>query len=70
MIKGIFFDAAGVLYRRASPTADFTLGLLRNGGFSVEVPSEDLTHLLVLHAQASQGLVKHEAYSIPSPKLN
>lgn len=62
MIKGIFFDAAGVLYRRASPSADFALDLLRKSGFSVEVPSEDLTHLQVLHAQASQGQVKHEAY--------
>jgi HAD superfamily hydrolase (TIGR01509 family) len=62
MIKGIFFDAAGVLYRRASPTADFALELIKNGGFPVEVTSDDLTHLQALHAQASQGQVNHEAY--------
>jgi HAD superfamily hydrolase (TIGR01509 family) len=62
LIKGIFFDAAGVLYRRASPTADFALGLLRDGGFSIEVPSEDLTQILALRAQANQGQVNHETY--------
>ena len=62
MIKGIFFDAAGVLYCRARPTEDFALGLLRNGGFSIDVTSEDLTHLLALRAQANQGQVNHEAY--------
>jgi HAD superfamily hydrolase (TIGR01509 family) len=50
------------LYRRASPTVDFALGLLRVGGFSLEISSEDLTHLLVLRAQANQGQVNHEAY--------
>lgn len=62
MIKGIFFDAAGVLYSRARPTEDFALGLLRNGGFFVEVTSEGLTHLLALRAQANQGQVNHEAF--------
>jgi HAD superfamily hydrolase (TIGR01509 family) len=62
MIKGIFFDAAGILYRRASPTADFAQGLLRQGGFSSEVSSEDLTHLQELRALASQGQVDHETY--------
>jgi HAD superfamily hydrolase (TIGR01509 family) len=62
MIKGIFFDAAGVLYRRASPTVDFALGLLRNGGFSIELTSEALKNLKSLHTLASQGLENHETY--------
>ncbi len=62
MIKGIFFDAAGVLYRRASPTADYALGMLREAGYSFELPAEDLTCLQALHARASRGEVDHEAY--------
>lgn len=62
MIKGIFFDAAGVLYRRANPTEVFALGLLRNGGFSIEISSEGLTRLLALRSQANQGQVHHDTY--------
>jgi HAD superfamily hydrolase (TIGR01509 family) len=62
LIKGIFFDAAGVLYRRASPTVDFALSLLMEGGFTTEIPAEDLTRILALRAQANQGQVNHETY--------
>jgi len=62
MIKGIFFDAAGVLYRRASPTEDYALGLLREAGFASALSAEDLSSLLALHARASRGEVDHEAY--------
>jgi putative hydrolase of the HAD superfamily len=62
MIKGIFFDAAGVLYCRASPTENYALGLLREAGFSSALPAEDLASLLALHARASRGEVDHEAY--------
>ena len=62
MIKGIFFDAAGILYRRASPTADFALGMLREAGYAFALPAEDLSSLQALQARASQGEVDHDAY--------
>ena len=62
MIKGIFFDAAGVLYCRATPTADFALGTLKEAGYAIEIPAEDLAYLQALHARASRGEMDHEAY--------
>jgi HAD superfamily hydrolase (TIGR01509 family) len=62
MIKGIFFDAAGILYRRATPTVDFAMELLRNGGFSMDIPSEDQSQLLAYREQANLGRVNHEAF--------
>jgi putative hydrolase of the HAD superfamily len=62
MIKGIFFDAAGVLYQRARPTEDFVLNLLKNRGFSNQVHPEDLSQLAILHGQASQGLINYETF--------
>lgn len=55
MIKGIFFDAAGVLYRRSEPTENYALNLLKQGGFSTEPSLEDLERQRALRAQASQG---------------
>ena len=62
MIKGIFFDAAGVLYRRSAPTENYALNLLKQGGFSTEPSSEDLARQMALRSQASQGQVSHETY--------
>jgi HAD superfamily hydrolase (TIGR01509 family) len=62
MIKGIFFDAAGILYSRATPTVEFAMDLLRKGGFAVEIPSEDLAQLTALRVQANHGKVNYTAY--------
>jgi HAD superfamily hydrolase (TIGR01509 family) len=62
MIKGIFFDAAGILYRRAGPTVEFAMGLLRNDGYSQEISANVSTQLQALRTQASRGLVNHETY--------
>lgn len=62
MIKGIFFDAAGILYQRASPTADYALGRLREAGYAFELPTEDLSALQALQSRASRGEVDHEVY--------
>jgi HAD superfamily hydrolase (TIGR01509 family) len=62
MIKGIFFDAAGILYQRAGHTMDFAFSLLRNEGFFRDATEVSMTHLQTLRTQANQGLVNHETY--------
>jgi HAD superfamily hydrolase (TIGR01509 family) len=62
MIKGIFFDAAGVLYCRPEPTENYVLNLLKQEGFSTELSLEDLKCQTALRAQASDGHMSHDAY--------
>jgi HAD superfamily hydrolase (TIGR01509 family) len=62
MIRGIFFDAAGILYYRPEPTETYTLKLLRQANFSTEISPEDLQQQMALRAQANQGQVSHETY--------
>jgi FMN phosphatase YigB (HAD superfamily) len=62
MIKGIFFDAAGVLYRRSSPTADFALALLKQSEFSTQMADENRDHLERMRVDASMGQTSHENY--------
>jgi len=62
MIKGIFFDAAGVLYYRSKHTVDFALKLLQEMGYSQEVSSRDIESLEALRLQVNQGLASHDAY--------
>ena len=62
MIKGIFFDAAGVLYRRSAPTENFARELLKQAGMVTEPSPEDLARQRAMRAQASQGQLNHEVY--------
>jgi HAD superfamily hydrolase (TIGR01509 family) len=62
MIKGIFFDAAGIFYSRPKPTETYALNLLKQAGFSAVPSVEDVERQQELHAEASRGLVSHEAY--------
>jgi HAD superfamily hydrolase (TIGR01509 family) len=62
MIKGIFFDAAGVLYHRQEHTANFAVKLLQEMGYTREVSAGDIERLDALRLQASQGMVDHDAY--------
>jgi HAD superfamily hydrolase (TIGR01509 family) len=62
MIKGIFFDAAGVLYKRSSPTADFALELLKNANFAQSVSDEENENLAKMRQDASMGQTSHESY--------
>jgi HAD superfamily hydrolase (TIGR01509 family) len=62
MIKGIFFDAAGVLYKRSAPTADFALELLKNENFSKTVTEEESENLAKMRVEATQGVGGHESY--------
>ena len=61
-IKGIFFDAAGVLYQRATPTETYALKALTEAGFSTEVSPENLARQLELRTEANKGNFNHEAY--------
>jgi HAD superfamily hydrolase (TIGR01509 family) len=60
--RGIFFDAAGVLYCRATPTEDFAIKSLREAGFVTEVSSDNLARQLEARAEANKGKLSHEAY--------
>ncbi len=62
MIKGIFFDAAGVLYKRSSPTADYALVLLKNANFAKSVSDEENKDLAKMRLDASKGQTSHESY--------
>jgi putative hydrolase of the HAD superfamily len=62
MIKGIFFDAGGILYQRLSPTADFAVKLIKQVNFSAELTAKESQDLEAMRVQASQGQTGHEAY--------
>lgn len=62
MIKGIFFDAAGILYTRSGPTETFALDLLQKNGFRPEISPDQLKHQLEIRSLANQGVIKHNAY--------
>jgi FMN phosphatase YigB (HAD superfamily) len=62
MIKGIFFDAAGVLYRRSAPTANYALQLLKQAAYHGEIKESENQHLEMMRANSSQGLASYEAY--------
>jgi HAD superfamily hydrolase (TIGR01509 family) len=62
MIKAIFFDAAGILYKRAGPTEKFALSLLQDMGFTVELTPDQTETQLALRSQANRGAISHDAY--------
>lgn len=55
MIKGVFFDAHGVLYDRREPTERYALRLLTERGYSAELSAVDRTRLRALRDQATIG---------------
>ncbi len=61
-IRGIFFDAGGVLYQRVSPTVDFALRLLEAHHFYQRPCAADAQELESMRGRASEGAVGHEAY--------
>jgi len=62
VIKGIFFDAAGIFYSRPKPTGNYALNLLKQKGFSTEPSPEDLERQKDLRAEAGRGQVSYKAY--------
>ena len=61
-IRGIFFDAGGVLYQRISPTADFALRLLEERHFHRRPGDVESRELEIMRGRASEGGVSHQAY--------
>jgi HAD superfamily hydrolase (TIGR01509 family) len=62
MIKGIFFDAAGILYQRMSPTADFAEKLIKQKKYSAVLSEQERQDLETMRVYASQGQTSHEEY--------
>jgi HAD superfamily hydrolase (TIGR01509 family) len=61
-IKGIFFDAADVLYRRPEPTSSYVSKLLKEKGLSADLSTQDRTRQNALRTQAKSGLLSPEEY--------
>lgn len=74
-VKGIFFDAAGVLYTRREPTRAFVSRLLEARGLPTELSAQDRLQQQALRARAKRGQVTPGDYwdgvlrlhGIPSP---
>jgi HAD superfamily hydrolase (TIGR01509 family)/HAD superfamily hydrolase (TIGR01549 family) len=62
VIKGIFFDAAGVFYRRPQPTESYMLSLLMERGFATELSAQDRTCQKALRSQADSGQLGADEY--------
>ncbi|MBN1318722.1 MAG: HAD family hydrolase [Anaerolineales bacterium] len=61
-IKGIFFDAAGVLYYRIEPTNVYVSRLLDKRGFPIEILAQDQIHQKALRSQAKNGQISPDEY--------
>jgi HAD superfamily hydrolase (TIGR01509 family) len=61
-IKGIFFDAADVLYRRPEPTSIYVSNLLKARGLSMELSAQDGVRQKALRSQAKSGQLSPDEY--------
>jgi HAD superfamily hydrolase (TIGR01509 family) len=61
-IKGIFFDAADVFYRRPEPTNQYVSNLLKGKGLSTELSLEDRMRQKALRSQANSGQLSPDEY--------
>jgi putative hydrolase of the HAD superfamily len=61
-IRGIFFDAADVLYRRPEPTNVYVSGLLKARGLAAELAAQDRARQRALRSQAKSGKLDPEEY--------
>lgn len=57
MIRGVFFDAAGVLYDRKVPTGKYAVRLLAERGYDREPTEAERTRLRATQAKASTGQI-------------
>jgi FMN phosphatase YigB (HAD superfamily) len=62
MIRGIFFDAADVFYRRQESTVAFARRLIRERGYLTQLAPANESALEELHLQASRGAIGHEQF--------
>jgi putative hydrolase of the HAD superfamily len=61
-IKGIFFDAADVLYYRPEPTDQYVSNLLKAKGICTELSTADRMRVKALRSQAQSGHLSPDAY--------
>ncbi len=61
-IKGVFFDAAGVLYRRPEPTERFVSRLLSAKGLPADLSAEGRARRELLLSQATAGRLTPDQY--------
>ncbi|MGE5263283.1 MAG: HAD family hydrolase [Acidobacteriota bacterium] len=62
MIRGIFFDAAGVFYDRKETTGTFARRRLVELGYPPELSKENNARKKELHLLATEGRLSHETY--------
>jgi len=61
-VKGIFFDAADVFYRRPVSTDKYVLNLLKEQSLSTELSAKDRKRQKALRSQANHGQLSPEVY--------
>ncbi len=61
-VKGIFFDAADVFYRRPVSTDRYVLNLIKEQGLATELSAKDRKRQKALRSQANHGRLDHEVY--------
>lgn len=62
MVKGILFDAAGVLYHRPQPTGQFVAERLRAMGLPGELSTQDRLRQKALKSEGSRGRLSPDDY--------
>lgn len=62
MIRGVFFDAAGVLYDRKVPTGKYAVRLLAERGYGREPTESERVRLRATQARASTGQINAGDY--------
>jgi putative hydrolase of the HAD superfamily len=61
-IRGIFFDAAGVLYRRLESTSAYVANLLEGKGLSTALSAQDQARQEALRSEANEGHLSPTEY--------
>lgn len=62
MIRGVFFDAAGVLYDRKVPTGRYAVRLLTEQGYVRDPTEAERSRLRAVQAEASTGRIEAGEY--------
>jgi putative hydrolase of the HAD superfamily len=62
MMKGIFFDANGIIYHRVGSLSGYVADLMQSHGYAPELAQEDALSLRRLEARASIGTISHWEY--------
>lgn len=62
MLKGVLFDAAGVLYQRPQSTGQFVADRMRERGLPSELTGQDRLRQKALKSEGSRGRISPEEY--------